>query len=53
VRKSSVSSVARPQSRIYDDVQELRDVELATLSVGLGGPDGVTAGKVNGRLSAM
>jgi len=50
-RKSPVSSVARLYS-VNEEVTELCDVELATLGVGLGGPDGVI-GKVTGRLRGM
>jgi len=51
VRKSPVSSVARPQS-VNDEVTEFCEVELATLGVGLGGADGVI-GRLTGRFSAM
>jgi len=47
-RKSPVSSVVRPAR----SVTELCDVELAMLSVGLGGADGVS-GRLTGKLSGM
>jgi len=43
----------RPRSiKVFDEVNEVCDAELAMLDVGLGGPDGVI-GRCNGRFNVV
>ena len=53
IRNSTDSSVDRPRSESETVDKEFCEVELPTLAVGLGGPDGgVVAGRFMGRFNA-